>query len=259
MRQRKVKDLDRKLQAVRRFMADEGELGRRELFPEEGPSDEGACFPEGRSSDRGGLYVEIGCGKGDFLLQQALAHPEADFIGIEGQASVVLRAAEKAARIEAGTPAEEDPEWMRRAPEGTQLRNLRFACAFVERLQDLFGEGSLAGIYLNFSDPWPKGRHAKRRLTYRGRLMDYGKVLRPGGFIAFKTDNRDLFDFTLEEIAACGWTPSEMTRDLHGPDCEYEARQIMTEYERKFHAAGRQIHYVKVEIGDRIGEEILTG
>ena len=177
------------------------------------------------------LYLEIGCGKGDFLLQQALTRPEAAFVGIEGQASVVLRALEKAA-----------------AGEASLCGNLRFACAFVNGLEELFEPGSLSGIYLNFSDPWPKGRHAKRRLTYRGRLKDYAKALKPGGFIAVKTDNDPLFEFTLEEIAACGWEPVELTRDLHGEGCGYEARLITTEYERKFRDAGKTINYVKVII-----------
>ena len=191
------------------------------------------------------LYLEIGCGRGDFLLQQALAHPEADFVGIEGQASVVLRAMEKAAAAaEAGAG---QPSGAAK-PSGGAARlceNLRFACAFVNGLEELFEPGSLSGIYLNFSDPWPKSRHAKRRLTYRGRLRDYAKALEPGGFIAIKTDNDALFDFTLEEIAACGWTPAEMTRDLHGAGCDLEARLITTEYERKFRDAGKTINYVE--------------
>lgn len=217
MRQRKVKDLDNKLEAVRSFQV-------TELSPEIWQS----VFEPGRD-----LYLEIGCGKGDFLLQQAIQNPSNDYIGIEGQASVVLRAMEKADRISQGN-------------QSLPLDNLRFACAFVQRMEDLFAPDSLSGIYLNFSDPWPKGRHAKRRLTYRGRLLDYAKALRSGGFIAFKTDNDPLFEFTLEEIAACGWTPAEVTRDLHGENCTYEARRVMTEYERKFRSAGKNINYVKV-------------
>lgn len=238
MRQRKVKELDRKLEAVSDFAVEE-------------PSSKvwTKAFPAQRLAGPRPLYLEIGCGKGDFLLQQALAHPDCDFIGIEGQASVVLRAMEKAARIASGQAAEDDPDWMAAAAESAHaLLNIRFACAFVNHMEDLFANGTLAGVYLNFSDPWPKGRHAKRRLTWRGRLQEYARALQPGGFIAFKTDNDDLFQFTLEEIAACGWTPEEETWDLHGPDCTYEARIIQTEYEQKFRRAGRQIHYVKVVI-----------
>lgn len=233
MRQRKVKDLEEKMQAVSAWLVEEPSpevwdlvfAGRR-LQQEDIPG-EAETAKKGTARD---LYVEIGCGKGDFILQHALAHPESDYVGIEGQASVVLRAMEKAAAIAAGG----------------DLENVRFACAFVNGMDEFFAPGSLAGVYLNFSDPWPKGRHAKRRLTYRGRLQDYARALRPGGFIAFKTDNDPLFDFTLEEIAACGWTPAEMTRDLHGDGLDLQARQFMTEYEKKFHAAGKHINYVKI-------------
>lgn len=297
MRQRKVKDLDAKMEAVSSWLvADPAPDVWKQVFA-------------GGMQERP-LYLEIGCGKGDFLLQHALAHPESDFIGIEGQPSVVLRAMEKAAAIRAGQTAEEDPE----GPAPRILSNIRFACVFVNNMEELFAPGSLAGIFLNFSDPWPKARHAKRRLTWRGRLRDYAKALRPGGFIAVKTDNDPLFAFTLEEIAACGWIPNEMSRDLHGstgrcdagapervptpeadssvgapervptsglcesmktpglaltsgadssvgaPErastsgpCESagedpltEARRIMTEYERKFRAAGKNINYVRV-------------
>ena len=228
MRQRKVKDLEAKMESVSAFLVKD-------------PSPE--IWDRVFGPDRG-RYLEIGCGKGDFLLQQALIHPESDYIGVEGQASVVLRAMEKAARIEGGIIDEDDPDWMRVA---AKLSNIRFVCAFINGMNDLFAPGSLDGIYLNFSDPWPKGRHVKRRLTWRGRLQDYACALKPGGFIAVKTDNDALFDFTLEEIEACGWSPAELTRDLHGPDGrQYEARQVMTEYERKFHEAGKHINYVKV-------------
>ena len=221
----------------------------KEVFGDAGNDSAGA----GAGSDRAGagragtgrpLYLEIGCGRGDFLLQQALAHPEADFIGIEGQASVVLRAMEKAAAAEAASEGKADPA----GGAASLCENLRFACAFVNGLEELFEPGSLSGIFLNFSDPWPKSRHAKRRLTYRGRLMDYANALEPGGFIAIKTDNDPLFDFTLEEIAACGWIPAEMTRDLHGAGCDLQARLVTTEYERKFRDAGKTINYVKVII-----------
>lgn len=288
MRQRKVKDLENKLQAVRLWQVEE-------LTPDVWDQ----VFPARQRMGRRGLYLEIGCGKGDFLLQQALRHPESDFVGIEGQASVVLRAMEKAQRLAAGAPEEDDPVWMQetrrteagrteaeepaaREGRGGFPDNVRFACAFVNGLEEFFAPGSLDGVFLNFSDPWPKPRHAKRRLTYRGRLQDYAQALKPGGSIAIKTDNDALFDFTLEEITACGWTPEAMSRDLHGGEAApaaqqaaglpdsldtasredspednaspaakqaallQEARQVMTEYERKFHEAGKPIHYVLV-------------
>jgi len=240
MRQRKVKNLDEKLEAVSAYMVeDPSPEVWAEVFGTDAGSGTDTCTDADTCSGAEGavpagrdLYLEIGCGKGDFLLQQALAHPEHDYIGIEGQASVVLRALQKAA--EAGS-----------AQDGG-LRNLRFACAFVNHLEELFAPGSLAGIFLNFSDPWPKERHAKRRLTYRGRLQNYAKALKKGGFIAVKTDNDALFDFTLEEIEASGFKPAELTRDLHGEGCSYEARHAMTEYEKKFHEAGKHINYIKV-------------
>lgn len=235
MRQRKVKDLDEKLAAVSAFQV-----------TDPAPDVWDRVFDRGEGAAPRDLYLEIGCGKGDFLLQQALAHPENDYIGIEGQASVVLRAMEKADRMERGVCEDaasgEDAESAAGAP--VRLDNLRFACAFVNRMEELFAPESLSGIYLNFSDPWPKGRHAKRRLTWRGRLEDYARSLKAGGFIAFKTDNDALFQFTLEEIASLGWTPAEQSYDLHATDLS--ARLVMTEYETKFKAAGRPIHYVKV-------------
>ena len=115
-------------------------------------------------------------------------------------------------------------------------------------LEDYFEVGELSGIYLNFSDPWPKARHAKRRLTYRGRLQNYKKVLKPDGFIEFKTDNEGLFAFTLEEIEACGYEMIEMSRDLHGEAQGVhgeKSRCFMTEYEEKFSGQGKNINFVR--------------
>lgn len=111
-------------------------------------------------------------------------------------------------------------------------------------MDEFFDEGQLSGIYLNFSDPWPKARHAKRRLTHRDRLKDYGWALKKGGFIEFKTDNDDLYDFTLEEIDSAGYEIAEQTRDLHSS--EYPSKDITTEYEDKFSGRGKNINYVKI-------------
>ena len=228
MRQRKAKDLDKRMEACGAWLT-------RLPLAEHGGDAPGA-WERDESRD---LFLEIGCGKGDFLIAKALADPGSDYLGMEGQETVLLRALEKARETGGGaedtgdTPAASSP-----------LSNLRFVCDYVRSLMDLFPEGSLAGIYLNFSDPWPKARHVKRRLTWRGRLKEYAQAIRPGGAIEFKTDNDDLFAFTLEEIAACGWTPAEETWDLHGTDLP--AREVMTEYEKKFLRAGKKIHYVKV-------------
>lgn len=172
------------------------------------------------------LYLEIGCGKGNFIIKKAMANPDKNFLAIEGQETVLLRALEKAAEL--------------------KLPNLRFMLTFVHSMEDLFEEGQLSGIYLNFSDPWPKARHAKRRLTYRERLKDYAWALRKGGFVEFKTDNDGLYDSALEEIEAVGLEITEQTRDLH--DSEYESRLTTTEYEDRFRAKGKNINYVKVVV-----------
>ena len=119
-----------------------------------------------------------------------------------------------------------------------RLTNLKFMLTFVHTMDELFDEGQLSGIYLNFSDPWPKARHAKRRLTHRERLKDYAWALKKGGFIEMKTDNDDLYDFTLREIAAAGYEIVEQTRDLHSSS--FESRLTTTEYEDKFSSRGKK-------------------
>jgi tRNA (guanine-N7-)-methyltransferase len=215
MRQRKAKDLENRLQACEHLMIRDAVPGMwKEYF--------------GRQAD---TYVEIGCGKGDFIIKKALDDPASDFVAIEGQETVVLRAMEKVLELE---------------ESGQSIPNLRFVADFVEDARHFFAPGSLSGIYLNFSDPWPKARHAKRRLTHRDRLANYAQVVRPGGFLEFKTDNEDLYDFTLEEIATGGYPILEQTRDLHST--EYESRRTMTEYEKKFSTMGKNINYVKIKL-----------
>lgn len=182
------------------------------------------------------LFLEIGCGKGQFILAKAMGTPGADFIAVEGQETVILRALEKA--------KERAQELSASDAEAGGIPNLRFMLTFVHNMNELFEEGQLAGIYLNFSDPWPKARHAKRRLTHRDRLRDYGWALKKGGFIEIKTDNDELYDFTLEEIEAAGYRIAEQTRDLHAS--EYSARLTTTEYEDKFSGRGKNINYVRV-------------
>lgn len=167
------------------------------------------------------LHIEIGMGKGQFLYGMALAHPDINYLGIEKYSSVLLRAIQK----------------MEAAP----LPNLRFLRMDAEELCSVFAPGEIDRIYLNFSDPWPKDRHAKRRLPSRQFLARYDQILAKAGVIEFKTDNQGLFDFALEELEPAGWVPLLVTRDLHS-DPEACAGNIMTEYEEKFSAMGNPIY-----------------
>ncbi len=173
------------------------------------------------------LYAELGMGKGRFITQMAEAHPDCNFIGIERYSSVLLRAVQKISG-----PAGEEPA----APD-----NLRLLCADAADLGEIFASEELSGIYLNFSDPWPKDRHAKRRLTAPGFLEKYAAVVKPGGRLVFKTDNAALFDFSLESVQNSeDWTLVDETRDLHG-DEERCAGNVMTEYEERFSGRGQAI------------------
>ncbi len=173
------------------------------------------------------IYLEIGCGKGRFITNCAKAHNDRNYIAVEGQSNVALRVLEKAAQAE--------------------QNNLRVFIDYIDDLSDYFEKGELTGIYLNFSDPWPKARHAKRRLTYHKRIENYKGILKEGGSIEFKTDNDALFEFSLEEIELAGYKIIEMTRDLHNNDgiTLWESANYTTEYEEKFLTEGKNINYVK--------------
>lgn len=166
------------------------------------------------------IHVEIGMGKGKFIMQLAKLNPEINYIGIEKYSSVLLRALEKS--------------------KDTELSNLYFIRYDAEYLNDIFGTYELSRIYLNFSDPWPKDRHARRRLTSREFLGRYNVCLKKEGDVIFKTDNRILFDFSLEEVKEADWELKGVTFDLH--HSEYLEGNVMTEYEEKFVAMGNPIH-----------------
>ena len=166
------------------------------------------------------IHIEIGMGKGRFLMDLAALHPEINYIGIERYTSVLLRAVQKMDTL--------------------QLPNVHFLCEDAAKLPEIFAPEEVDRIYLNFSDPWPKDRHAKRRLTSRQFLERYDKVLKGDGQIEFKTDNVGLFDFSLEEIDAAGWNLDAFTRDLHH-DTAMNEGNIMTEYEEKFSSRGNPI------------------
>lgn len=171
------------------------------------------------------IHIEIGMGKGKFLLTLAKEHPNINYIGIERYSSVLLRALEH-------LDQEEDYK---------DLGNVRFICMDAEKLPDVFAVGEVDKIYLNFSDPWPKARHAKRRLTSRQYFERYDKILAYDGVVEFKTDNRDLFEFSLEQVDLAGWVLLAKTFDLHN-DPTLSRGNVMTEYEEKFSALGHPIH-----------------
>lgn len=170
------------------------------------------------------IYIEIGMGKGQFLLTLAKQNPDVNYIGIERYSSVLLRALEKF-----------DTE------EFCELTNIRFICMNAFELPEVFEYGEVEKIYLNFSDPWPKARHADRRLTSTKFFAQYDKVLAKEGVVEFKTDNRLLFDFSLEQVEEAGWKLLAHTFDLHH-DESMNAGNVMTEYEEKFSSMGNPIH-----------------
>jgi len=166
------------------------------------------------------LHVEIGCGKGKFITTMAERHPEINFLAVELQAEVILRALQRT--------------------EGREIPNLVFVQHNAAMLTDLFAPGEVSLIYLNFSDPWPKKRHAKRRLTYPSFLAIYRQVLKPDGEIHMKTDNEKLFEFSLNQFAAEGFQLRNITFDLH--NSPFAADNVMTEYEERFTAKGQRIY-----------------
>lgn len=166
------------------------------------------------------IRIEIGMGKGRFIHDLAEQNPDINYIGIEKYSAVLLRAVQKM--------------------EENEKSNLIFLRMDAEDICKVFGEGEIDKIYLNFSDPWPKDRHAKRRLPSRQFLARYDKILKADGNIEFKTDNRDLFDFAVEELEPAGWEADYISYDLHHNE-ELMQGNVMTEYEEKFSSQGNPI------------------
>ena len=171
------------------------------------------------------IHIEVGMGKGRFLMELADLHPEINYIGIEMYSSVLVRALEKAEEKQAGKSA----------------CNFRFIRMDARELPEVFAPEEVSKIYLNFSDPWPKDRHAKRRLTSAEFLRRYEQILSPDAQIEFKTDNPSLFAFSLEQAGSAGWKILAFTDDLHH-DSRMNEGNVMTEYEEKFSAEGNPIH-----------------
>lgn len=168
------------------------------------------------------LAIEIGSGKGQFITTLAKQHPEMNFIGVELQttaAGMILRT-----KLEEG------------------INNLQLMCADAANIAYYLPENSVDVLYLNFSDPWPKTRHEKRRLTYKSFLDKYRKVLKPEGHLEFKTDNRGLFEYSLVSLNNYGMKFEHVSVDLHHDEDEIAARNVETEYEHKFAAKGNPIY-----------------
>ena len=166
------------------------------------------------------VHIEIGMGKGRFITTLASMNPDINYVGIEKYSSVLLRAVEKQDEL--------------------CLPNLRFIRMDAENITSVFGKEEVDRIYLNFSDPWPKDRHAKRRLTSRQFFARYDEILKSNGRVEFKTDNRSLFDFSVEEVNEAGWKLSVCTYDLHNDEKLVEGN-VMTEYEERFSSQGNPI------------------
>ena len=168
------------------------------------------------------IHIEIGMGKGQFLLNMALAHPDVNYIGIERYSSVLLRAVEKFDR-----------------DEYRELENIRFICMDAKELDKVFAPEEVDKIYLNFSDPWPKSRAAKKRLTHERFLNRYENIFKGKKTIFMKTDNTALFEFSIESLSEFGYKLKNISLDLHNSDFK---NNVMTEYERKFSEKGIKIN-----------------
>ncbi|NBI69883.1 tRNA (guanosine(46)-N7)-methyltransferase TrmB [Clostridiaceae bacterium] len=167
------------------------------------------------------IEIEVGMGKGKFITELALQNPDKNFIGIERYSTVLVKAIRKRERLE------------------MPLENLYFMCLDAGKLAEVFAPGEVSRIYLNFSDPWPKERHAGRRLTSPKFMAVYNQILMESGIVEFKTDNRVLFEYSMESIPQAGWRILYSTFDLHRS--ELAKGNVMTEYETKFSAEGKPI------------------
>ena len=208
MRMRRMKNLDSRMEACAdyRIMEPASYKGKwRELMP-----------------DCKALWVEVGCGKGKFTAETAEANPEVLLIAVERCREAMVVAMEKAKNM--------------------GLKNVFYIDMDVANIEEIFDRGEMDRLFINFPDPWPRKKNAKRRLTHRGFLDKYCRTVREGGEIHFKTDNAPLFEFSVEEFAACGLQVNNLTRDLHANGIV----GIMTGYEEKFHGLGTPINRCEV-------------
>ncbi len=211
MRRRNVKNADQRIKDASLNVITEGQVHKgtwSKLFGNDNP-----------------IHLEIGMGKGDFIIEHAKTNPNINYIGLEKFPSVLIQAADKLA--------------------DTHLDNLYLLLVDAATLDEIFDVHEIDKIYLNFSDPWPKARHAKRRLTSSSFLKHYQKILKPEGLIEFKTDNRPLFEYSIVSMNNYGMEFLDLTFDLHNRNVgEYI---IKTEYEKKFIAKGNPIYFIQTK------------
>lgn len=206
MRMRKKKNLDTRFAACANVMITEPQMQKgkwHEIFSNENP-----------------IHLEIGCGKGRFIMEMAKRHPDINFVAVEREEGALIMATEKARELE--------------------LSNLKFMSFDAAELSDVFEHEEVDRIYLNFSDPWPPNRQRRRRLTHADYLDVYNNILRETGDLCFKTDNQRLFEWSISSICEYGWLVQNISLDLH--NSELAKDNIMTEYEEKFSSQGFRIY-----------------
>ena len=208
MRMRRMKNLDSRMAATSDYRI-------------ENPADHKGIWRQ-LKEDATALWVEVGCGKGKFTAETAQANPDVLLIAVERCREAMVVAMEKA--------------------QSMGLKNVFFIDMDVANIEEIFAAGEMDRLFINFPDPWPRKKNGKRRLTHRGFLDKYCRTVKEGGEIHFKTDNAPLFEFSVEEFAACGLEVKNLTRNLH----ENGIVGIMTGYEEKFHALGTPINRCEV-------------
>ena len=208
MRMRKMKNLESRMEACAAYRIAKPETMKSNW--------------KGLKEDAAALWVEVGCGKGKFTAETAAANPDVLLIAVERCREAMVVAMEKAKNM--------------------GLTNVFFIDMDVAKIEEIFESFEIDRLFINFPDPWPRKKNAKRRLTHRGFLDKYCRVVKTGGEIHYKTDNAPLFEFSVEEFAACGLEVKNLTRNLH----ENGIVGIMTGYEEKFHALGTPINRCEV-------------
>ena len=201
------------------------------------------------------IHVELGMGKGQFISGMSVKYPDVNFIGMDMYDELIRRGSEKVRAIhghvdqEAADASNEADRAVEATPAGEGISfNVRLALGNVEQIEEIFAPGEIERIYLNFSDPWPKKKHARRRLTHPRFLNKYSSILNKNGEIHFKTDSRSLFQFSLNSFAATGLQMNDISLSLH--EDGINEKHVMTEYEGKFVGKGMPIHRCEVIIGE---------